>query len=362
MSSEPTAQTAVTISGVTKRFGDVVAVDNIDLDIADGEFFAMLGPSGCGKTTTLRMIAGLEFPSEGSLKIFGEEVGTLPPNKRPVNTVFQSYALFPHLSVVDNVSFGLRMTGTAKKEASAQAREMLELVQLNEMVERKPNQLSGGQQQRVALARALVNKPKVLLLDEPLGALDLKLRQEMQTELKSLQRELGVSFVFVTHDQEEAMAMSDRIAVMNDGQLLQVGPPTDIYERPANRFVADFIGQSNLLDATVQDANSIVLTNGAVLGAPTMHAPGTSVALSLRPEAISIGDRGSTPSANETTSLDGTVAEVTYLGHAIDYVVKIGWIDLEVRGDATAGTKRFTTGDEVSVWWDRESDWVVANS
>lgn len=361
MSSETNATAAVTISGVTKRFDDVVAVDNIDLEIADGEFFAMLGPSGCGKTTTLRMIAGLEFPSQGSLKIFGEEVGTLPPNKRPVNTVFQNYALFPHLSVVDNVSFGLRMKGTDKKEASVRAREMLDLVQLNEMVERKPNQLSGGQQQRVALARALVNKPKVLLLDEPLGALDLKLRQEMQTELKSLQRELGVSFVFVTHDQEEAMAMSDRIAVMHDGQLLQVGPPTDIYERPVNRFVADFIGQTNLLDATVQDHNSVVLTNGAHLAAPNAHAPGTSVALSLRPEAISIGDRGATPSANEATSLDGEVGEVTYLGHAIDYVVKIGWIDLEVRGDATAGTKRFNAGDEVSVWWDQESDWVVAN-
>ena len=354
------ANAAVTISGVTKRFGDVVAVDNIDLEIADGEFFAMLGPSGCGKTTTLRMIAGLEFPSLGSLKIFGDEVGTLPPNKRPVNTVFQNYALFPHMSVLDNVSFGLKMTGTGKREAAKSAQEMLDLVQLGEMAKRKPNQLSGGQQQRVALARALVNKPKVLLLDEPLGALDLKLRQEMQTELKSLQRELGVSFVFVTHDQEEAMAMSDRIAVMHEGKLLQVGPPTEIYERPANRFVADFIGQTNLLDATVKDDQHIVLTNGSQLAAPTSHAPGTSVALSLRPEAISIGTRGSTPSGNESTSLDGVVASVTYLGHAIDYVIKIGWIDLEVRGDATAGIQRFAAGDDVSVWWDRASDWVVA--
>ena len=256
---------AVTIAGVTKRFGDVVAVDNVDLEIADGEFFAMLGPLGCGKTTTLRMIAGLEFPSEGSLHIFGEEVGTLPPNKRPVNTVFQSYALFPHMSVLDNVSFGLRMQKTDKREAAKRAQEMLDLVQLGEMAKRKPNQLSGGQQQRVALARALVNKPKVLLLDEPLGALDLKLRQEMQTELKSLQRELGVSFVFVTHDQEEAMAMSDRIAVMDEGKLLQVGSPSDIYERPVTRFVADFIGQTNLLDATVEDSENIILTNGSRL-------------------------------------------------------------------------------------------------
>ena len=351
---------AVTITGVTKRFGDVVAVDNVDLEIVDGEFFAMLGPSGCGKTTTLRMIAGLEFPSEGSLHIFGEEVGTLPPNKRPVNTVFQSYALFPHMSVLDNVSFGLRMQKTDKREAAKRAQEMLDLVQLGEMAKRKPNQLSGGQQQRVALARALVNKPKVLLLDEPLGALDLKLRQEMQTELKSLQRELGVSFVFVTHDQEEAMAMSDRIAVMNEGKLLQVGSPSDIYERPVTRFVADFIGQTNLLDATVEDSENIILTNGSRLRAPSPHAPGTSVAMSLRPEAIGIGTRGSTPSDYEATSLEGQVASVTYLGHAIDYVVKIGWIDLEVRGDATAGTDRFTAGDDVSVWWDRTSDWVVA--
>ena len=214
---------AVEITGVTKRFDDVVAVDDIDLRIEDGEFFAMLGPSGCGKTTTLRMVAGLEFPTQGSLKIFGDEVGTLPPNKRPVNTVFQNYALFPHMSVRDNVSFGLRMSGTSKAEANRSADELIELVQLKGMEKRKPSQLSGGQQQRVALARALVNKPKVLLLDEPLGALDLKLRQEMQSELKTLQRELGVSFVFVTHDQEEALTMSDRIAVMDEGRLLQVG-------------------------------------------------------------------------------------------------------------------------------------------
>ncbi len=361
MTNEIGTTPAVTISGVTKRFDDVVAVDNIDLEIADGEFFAMLGPSGCGKTTTLRMIAGLEFPSQGSLQIFGEEVGTLPPNKRPVNTVFQSYALFPHMSVLDNVSFGLKMQGTNKSEAATRAQEMLDLVQLGEMTKRKPNQLSGGQQQRVALARALVNKPKVLLLDEPLGALDLKLRQEMQTELKSLQRELGVSFVFVTHDQEEAMAMSDRIAVMNEGELLQVGPPSEIYERPVNRFVADFIGQTNLLDATVEDDEHIILTNGTRLKAPSSHSPGTSVALSLRPEAISIGKRGAAPAEHVASSLEGEVASVTYLGHAIDYVVKIGWIDLEVRGDATAGTHRFIAGDEVSLWWDRASDWVVSN-
>ncbi len=352
---------AVEIRGVTKRFDDVVAVDSVDLEIADGEFFALLGPSGCGKTTTLRMIAGLEFPTEGSIRIFGEEVGTLPPNKRPVNTVFQNYALFPHMSVLDNVSFGLRMKKVDKTDARAKSMKMIDLVQLGGMEGRKPSQLSGGQQQRVALARALVNEPKVLLLDEPLGALDLKLRQEMQTELKSLQRELGVSFVFVTHDQEEAMAMSDRIAVMHDGQLLQVGSPEEIYERPTNRFVADFIGQTNLIDATVEDDDHIILTNGTRLRAPSPHEPGTSVAMSLRPEAISIGPRGSVPDEHSATSLEGAVASVTYLGHAVDYSVKIGWIDLEVRGGATAGGQRFEAGDEVSVWWDRTSDWVVAD-
>ena len=244
---------AVTLAGITKRFGDVVAVDDIDLEINDGEFFAMLGPSGCGKTTTLRMIAGLDFPTVGSLKIFGDEVGTLPPNKRPVNTVFQNYALFPHMNVLDNVAFGLRMQGAGKADARAKAADAIELVQLAGMESRRPSQMSGGQQQRVALARALVNEPKVLLLDEPLGALDLKLRQEMQGELKRLQENLGVSFVFVTHDQEEALTMSDRIAVMNEGRLLQVGTPEEIYEHPTNRFVADFIGQTNLLEGTVED-------------------------------------------------------------------------------------------------------------
>ena len=351
---------AVSISGVTKRFDDVVAVDNIDLDIADGEFFAMLGPSGCGKTTTLRMIAGLEFPTEGSLKIFGQEVGTLPPNKRPVNTVFQSYALFPHMTVLDNVSFGLRMQNTGKAEANRRARELIELVQLSGMEGRKPSQLSGGQQQRVALARALVNRPKVLLLDEPLGALDLKLRQEMQLELKGLQRELGVSFVFVTHDQEEALTMSDRIAVMHHGRLLQVGSAEDLYERPVNRFVADFIGQTNLVDATVADNDMIVFGNGSRVFAPTTFPSGTKVSMSLRPEAISIGPRGSVPAQDLDDSLDGFVSAATYLGHAVDYHVAVDWIDLEVRAPTGGPDGRFNPGDEVSVWWDRSANWVVA--
>ena len=279
---------AVELKAITKKFGDVVAVDNIDLTIEDGEFFAMLGPSGCGKTTTLRMIAGLEFPTQGSLSIFGEEVGTLAPNKRSVNTVFQNYALFPHLSVLDNVGFGLKMQGIDKNETRTRAMEMIELVQLEGLEGRKPSQMSGGQQQRVALARALVNQPKVLLLDEPLGALDLKLRQEMQLELKKLQRDVGISFVFVTHDQEEALTMSDRIAVMHEGKLLQVASPEEIYETPVNRFVADFIGRTNLLEGTVSDSETVILTNGTPIRASNDFAAGTSVSISLRPERAKI--------------------------------------------------------------------------
>ncbi len=359
------ANPAVALRGITKRFGSddtvVVAVDDVSLDIADGEFFAMLGPSGCGKTTTLRMIAGLEFPTEGSLKIFGDEVGTLPPNKRPVNTVFQNYALFPHMTVLDNVSFGLRMQKVSKSDAAARARELIGLVRLSGMEHRKPAQLSGGQQQRVALARALVNRPKVLLLDEPLGALDLKLRQEMQGELKSLQRELGVSFVFVTHDQEEALTMSDRIAVMHDGRLLQVGSAEDLYERPVNRFVADFIGQTNLIEATVADGATIVLANGSKVAVTTAHPAGAKVFMSLRPESITIGERGSAPAEFRADCLDGTVSEATYLGHAVDYHVSVDWIDLEVRTPAVAARKRYRPGDNVSVWWDRASNWLVAD-
>ena len=354
-----TTTPAVQIRDVTKRFGDVVAVDGIGFEIADGEFFAMLGPSGCGKPTALRLIAGLEFPTEGSLRIFGEEVGTLPPNKRPVNTVFQNYGLFPHMSVLTNVAFGLRMQRVAKKEANRRAAEMIELVQLSGMEQRKPDQLSGGQQQRVALARALVNQPKVLLLDEPLGALDLKLRQEMQTELKSLQRELGISFVFVTHDQEEALTMSDRIAVMHDGHLLQVGTAEELYEQPANRFVADFIGQTNLIDATVADDDMIVLGNGMRVRAPNPHPPGSRVAMSLRPESIEIGQRGAVPTEHEPTSLEGVVSSMQYLGHSLVYRVKIDWIDLEVRTNPVGVDERFRPGDEVAIWWDRTADWVV---
>lgn len=350
-----TATPAVEIRGITKRFDDVVAVDAIDMQIANGEFFAMLGPSGCGKTTTLRMIAGLEFPTEGSLKIFGDEVGTLPPHKRPVNTVFQSYALFPHMNVLDNVAFGLRMNGVDRTTARRRASEMIALVRLSGMENRRPAQMSGGQQQRVALARALVNEPKVLLLDEPLGALDLKLRQDMQLELKELQRRLGISFVFVTHDQEEALTMSDRIAVMNDGRLLQVGTPEEIYERPANRFVADFIGTTNLLDGTVVDDSTVCLANGTRVAARCEHPAGTAVAVCLRPERARIVTAGDGPESR----IDGVIDTVTYIGNARVYNVKLDWMQLRVREENRPGAAPRETGDPVSVTWDMNAVTVV---
>jgi len=352
-----TTSTAVEITGITKRFGDVVAVDNVDLSIADGEFFAMLGPSGCGKTTTLRMIAGLDFPTQGSLKIFGDEVGTLPPNKRPVNTVFQAYALFPHMTVEANVAFGLKMKKVPKAEVATRVAEAIALVQLGGMEGRRPNQLSGGQQQRVALARALVNKPKVLLLDEPLGALDLKLRQEMQVELKALQHRVGITFVFVTHDQEEALTMSDRIAVMDQGKLLQVGRPEEIYEAPANRFVADFIGRTNLLDGTVESADTVCLSNGARVPAASNLAAGAKVAVSVRPERTYMHARGGAPEGRPT--LDGRLTDVTYLGNALVYTVALDWMTIEVRSEATHEPPVAGIGDDVTVSWESGAVSVV---
>ena len=290
------------------------------------------------------MIAGLEFPTEGSLSIFGEEVGTLAPNKRSVNTVFQNYALFPHLTVLDNVGFGLKMQGVAKKETKERAMEMIELVQLAGLETRKPSQMSGGQQQRVALARALVNQPKVLLLDEPLGALDLKLRQEMQLELKKLQRDVGISFVFVTHDQEEALTMSDRIAVMHEGKLLQVASPEEIYESPANRFVADFIGRTNLLDGTTSDNETVVLSNGTSIRAQNTFPQGTKVSISIRPERTKITQRSE--SSDLLSSIQGTVETITYLGNARVYGVKFTWLSIEVREENRPGLEVFNVGDD----------------
>jgi len=291
----------VELRDVSKRFGDYLAVNDLSLAIRDGEFFSLIGPSGCGKTTTLRMIAGFEQPTEGEIFISGQHVEGIPAHRRPVNTVFQNYALFPHMTVADNVAFGLEMSKVAAPEIKRRVAEALELVRLPQMAERKPRQLSGGQQQRVALARALVNRPQVLLLDEPLGALDLKLRKAMQIELKHIQTEVGITFIYVTHDQEEAMAMSDRIGIMSDGVLQQVGSPHEIYEKPVNRFVADFIGETNFLPAAVtrletEEEHPMVALQGGVpvLAANEGHelALGQAVTLTLRPERINLYPQG----------------------------------------------------------------------
>ncbi|MDO6585830.1 ABC transporter ATP-binding protein [Salipiger sp. 1_MG-2023] len=288
---------AVSFASVSRHYGAVRAVDRVDLAIPEGEFFAMLGPSGSGKTTSLRLIAGFERPTSGSIRIFGEDVGALPPYKRAVNTVFQDYALFPHLNVLDNVAYGLMIKGLSRRARHAQAEAALEMVRLGGYGARKPSELSGGQRQRVALARALVMKPQVLLLDEPLGALDLKLREQMQDELKSLQRELGITFVFVTHDQGEALSMADRVAVFNDGRIMQLGTPEDVYFRPKTPFVADFVGSSNVLPAE-------------------MAHPFTGEAhpAALRPEHLQLG----------AGPLQGNVTGISFLGQSTRVTLETG--------------------------------------
>ncbi len=344
------ATPAVILNGVTKRFGeDVVAVNDVDLEIQDGEFFSLLGPSGCGKTTTLRMIAGLEFPTEGSVSIFGEEMGLRPPNKRPVNTVFQSYALFPHMNVADNVGFGLRMQKVDDSKVRRRVGEAIDLVRLAGMEKRSSKELSGGEQQRVALARALVNRPKVLLLDEPLGALDLKLRQTMQLELKDIQHEIGITFVYVTHDQGEALTMSDRIAVMKDGQLAQVGSPEDVYESPENLFVAGFVGEMCLLPAVVADPGSVTLNGGEVIRARTSSPRGEPVILTIRPEKLHISPTASKAPPNRN-ALKGSILRRTFYGESMVYEVHIGMSDsIEVRVENVPGMRRWDVGDQVII-------------
>lgn len=340
---------AVTLTNVTKRFGeDVVAVDRMTLEIGDGEFFSLLGPSGCGKTTTLRMIAGLEFPTEGSVQIFGEEMGVRPPNRRPVNTVFQSYALFPHMTVSKNVAFGLTMSGIEGSEVDRRVKESIELVRLTGMEDRSPKQLSGGQQQRVALARALVNRPKVLLLDEPLGALDLKLRQAMQLELKDIQQEVGITFVYVTHDQQEALTMSDRIGVMSLGELLQVGTPEEIYESPVNRFVAEFIGETNFIDGEVTAPGEVRLANGVRVKARTHSQPGSSVTLTLRPEKLNL-NAPDIRLPDDRCVLHGKVHRRIYYGDALYYEVDIGTAIVDVMVENRPGMARWNEGDSVAL-------------
>jgi putative spermidine/putrescine transport system ATP-binding protein len=287
----------ISVRGLTKRFGDVVAVDSVDLDIPAGEFFTMLGPSGSGKTTTLRMIAGFEIPDEGTIELAGQDVSRLPPYDRPVNTVFQDYALFPHMTVQANVEYGLMVTKVKKGERRERAAQALEMVRLSGFGDRKPSQLSGGQRQRVALARAIVNRPKVLLLDEPLGALDLKLRQEMQIELKSIQREVGITFVYVTHDQEEALTMSDRLAVFNNGKIEQIGPPAEVYEHPESEFIAGFVGVSNVLE---RDGRRYT----------------------VRPEKINLLEEGDEPEAGAHVEA-GVVRDVQYVGPVTRYHVTL---------------------------------------
>jgi spermidine/putrescine transport system ATP-binding protein len=311
------AHYAVELTGVTKRFGDVVALDNVSLQIRNGEFFSLLGPSGCGKTTTLRIIAGFETPTEGEIFIQGQPMGHIPPFQRDTNMVFQNYALFPHMTVAENVAFGLEMKRLSRDEIARRIKEVLELVRLSGMEDRKPHQLSGGQQQRVALARALVNRPSVLLLDEPLGSLDLKLRKAMQLELKSLQHQVGITFIYVTHDQQEALTMSDRIAVMDQGRVLQVGTPAEIYERPNCRFVADFIGETNFLEGRVAAREGrmirvIVDDQLPILASASGNlSPGTWVTVAVRPEKIRLLDTSSNQNAN---TFPGHVEEVVYLG------------------------------------------------
>lgn len=350
---------AVELSGITKRFGDVVAVNSLDLTIGDGEFFSLLGPSGCGKTTTLRMIAGLEFPTEGSIKVFGEEMGLRPPNKRPINTVFQSYALFPHMTVAQNIGFGLEMRNMDRADIDKSVEEAVQLVRLGGMERRKPTQLSGGQQQRVALARALVNRPKVLLLDEPLGALDLKLRQAMQTELKDLQERVGISFVYVTHDQEEALTMSDRIGVMNDGFLLQIGTPEQIYEHPETKFVADFIGETTFVSGVVAETGIVQLPSGVTVRTRTDVPPGTLVTLALRPERLYLAPPDE-PAPASVNQIGGKVRRRVYLGNANFYEVDVGFDTLKVRLENTISATTYAAGDPVVVQWQPGSSKALA--
>lgn len=352
---------AVELRQVSKTYSDrliagreVTAVRNINLQIEQGEFFTLLGPSGCGKTTTLRMIAGFETVTSGELLIQGQPMMDVPPNKRPINTVFQNYALFPHLTVAQNVAFGLTVKRVPQAERDRRVEEALELVRLPGFGRRRPDQLSGGQQQRVALARALVNRPSVLLLDEPLGALDLKLRKEMQIELKQLQVQVGITFIYVTHDQEEALTMSDRIGVMSLGQLLQVDTPKRLYDRPATRFVADFIGESNFLTGKVEaveaDKATLVVAGAQARLANTAELQsGQSITLCLRPEKIQLG----TTSLPNAIQISGIVNEVVYIGTDSRYMITLTTgekVVARLQNDDDEG-EGVSAGDTVNVWW-----------
>jgi spermidine/putrescine transport system ATP-binding protein len=358
---------SVKLEDVTKAFKETIAVDRLSLSIEEGEFFSLLGPSGCGKTTTLRMIGGFEPPTEGRIYLGQDDVAALPAYKRNVNTVFQSYALFPHLSVFENVAYGLKRRKVPADEVLTRVNDMLKLVDLEGYGDRRTTQLSGGQQQRVALARALVNRPGVLLLDEPLGALDLKLRKQMQLELKRIQGEVGITFVYVTHDQEEAMTMSDRIAVMNDGRLEQVGAPQDVYELPATGFVAGFLGASNLLDGEAHSRNGrfaeVRLSIGSVISLPAERLPegANAVRVGVRPEKLHIRPLGAGDSDSHRNSVEATVMISTYIGVSTSYecstadgsklVVYVQNLDSR-QGPIGAG-------ERVTISWDPEHTFAV---
>jgi spermidine/putrescine transport system ATP-binding protein len=355
---------------VVKRFGDFLAVDHIDLEVRDGEFFSLLGPSGCGKTTTLRMIGGFEEPTSGTIELQGRDVTWLPPYRRNVNTVFQNYALFPHLSIFDNVAFGLRRKRVKDAEVKRRVGEMLQLVELPGYERRKPAQLSGGQAQRVALARALINRPAVLLLDEPLGALDLKLRKQMQVELKRIQQEVGITFIYVTHDQEEAMTMSDRIAVMNRGRYEQLGDPESLYERPTTRFVAGFLGISNLLPGRLEGAGGsddryavLRLADDSAVRVPRGQANGhTTVEIGVRPEKIRMHSADAqVPAASN--QLAGTVRDASYLGVSTQYIVETrdgGLITVyEQNVERTVHGSLHRPGENVRLSWSPDHTFAV---
>jgi spermidine/putrescine transport system ATP-binding protein len=363
------AQIDVRLDRITKRFHEVVAVDDLSLDITRGEFFSMLGPSGCGKTTTLRMIGGFEEASEGTIYLGDVDVTGLPPFKRDVNTVFQSYALFPHLTVFENVAFGLRRRKVADSEIAKRVGEMLDLVELPGYETRKPTQLSGGQQQRVALARALINHPRVLLLDEPLGALDLKLRKQMQLELKRIQTEVGITFIYVTHDQEEAMTMSNRIAVMRAGRIEQLGTPEELYERPTTAFVAGFLGVSNLLEGEVagQDGGlvAVKLGDGTVLRAPADGAATSGqVRVGVRPEKLRVDAGQNGGATNGLNVLSGKVLDASYIGVSTQYLVQTNEghrLTVYAQNLDTAGAgELLADGQPVQLTWNPQHTFVIS--
>ncbi|MYC75371.1 ABC transporter ATP-binding protein [Candidatus Poribacteria bacterium] len=353
----------ITLTSVTKQFGDTVAVDAVSLQIEGGEFFSLLGPSGCGKTTTLRIIGGFEYPTTGEVFINGTLMVEIPPYRRPVNTVFQNYALFPHKTVAENIAFGLQMKKAMKAEISDAVERALDLIQLTGYNDRKPSELSGGERQRVALARALINEPTILLLDEPLSALDLKLRKQMQSELKALQRKVGITFVYVTHDQGEALALSDRIAVMNDGKILQVGTPSEIYDSPQSRFVADFIGTSNFLEGTLISQNEIMLKTESplrIVSTPSENIPlNAFVTVAVRPERI---DLRMTPASDLTNCLRGVIQDESYLGTTLQYTIQTDYPTPLIVHQQNTGMKdehRFQRGDTVHLQWTPENAIVL---